>query len=334
MNFTVDIETTNRCNATCAFCPRDMTPHQGLMNEAVFVESVRRAGELREVVRSHLDAELTVTMCGLGEPLLHPRVPEFVRYVREAGFSCALSSNAALLDERTAVALLDAGLSAIFINAGEIDGEYEAVYKLPFPRTRDNVARFVAMARDRCKVSIVLVDHRADRSHLRRVKAYWRTLGVEHYQRHDLNNRGGSLDVEHMRYRNHPHLYEARRLLERGDARQPICGVPFRFLFIGYDGQYYLCSSDWEKQVPLGSVFDESFLGTMRNRLEHVSSREPICAGCCHDPVNRLADRLARHADAAETADGDVHAVAEALVDLSLGVRIRPARCSRESPQP
>ena len=32
----IDIEITNRCNAKCHFCPRDATPHQGLMTTEVF----------------------------------------------------------------------------------------------------------------------------------------------------------------------------------------------------------------------------------------------------------------------------------------------------------
>ena len=36
MTVVVDIEPTNRCNAKCYFCPRDATPHQGLMTPEVF----------------------------------------------------------------------------------------------------------------------------------------------------------------------------------------------------------------------------------------------------------------------------------------------------------
>ena len=49
------------------------------------------------------------------------------------------------------------------------------------------------------------------------------------------------------------------------------------FLFIGYDGQYYLDSSDWKKEVPLGSVFDVSFVDTLLPKLARVRSRDP-CA--------------------------------------------------------
>ena len=43
MPFSVDIELTNRCNAKCHFCPRDQTPHEGLMSPEVFDQSLRRA---------------------------------------------------------------------------------------------------------------------------------------------------------------------------------------------------------------------------------------------------------------------------------------------------
>ena len=41
----LDIEPTNRCNANCYFCPRDQTPHQGLMSPEVFARVGR--GRLR-----------------------------------------------------------------------------------------------------------------------------------------------------------------------------------------------------------------------------------------------------------------------------------------------
>ena len=179
----------------------------------------------------------------------------------------------------------------MFINAGDLDDAYERVYALPFQRTRDNIARFVEMSGNRCKVMLVVVGHDNDPGRARAVENYWRDLGVTAFEHHDLINRGGSLSVEDMRFPNHAYLGRARELL-RDRGISPICSVAFRFLFVGYDGQYYLCSSDWEKRVPLGSVFDESFASVTRDKLHHVSTREPICATCCHDPTNRLAESL------------------------------------------
>src|SRR5712671_6034524 len=65
MPFTIDIEPTNRCNAKCHFCPRDQTPHEGLMSREVFDQSLQRAIEYREIARDQLDATVRVSLCGL-----------------------------------------------------------------------------------------------------------------------------------------------------------------------------------------------------------------------------------------------------------------------------
>ena len=72
----------------------------------------------------------------------------------------------------------------------------------------------------------------------------------------------------------------------------PLCGAPFGYLFVGYDGQYYLCCSDWEKQAPLGSVFDKSFVDVAQAKLDLVVSRDPVCRTCNLDPINRLTEEL------------------------------------------
>src|SRR5690606_8892224 len=98
--FNLDIEPTNRCNAKCYFCPRDQTPHQGLMSVETFEQTLRRVVEFSEVARERFDKPIKVNLCGLGEPLLNRHTPDFVRQIREAGFECSLTTNGALLDER------------------------------------------------------------------------------------------------------------------------------------------------------------------------------------------------------------------------------------------
>jgi MoaA/NifB/PqqE/SkfB family radical SAM enzyme len=296
----VDIEVTNRCNAKCHFCPRDKTPHQGLMTPEVFDQSLARTVELhRKLVDQFGTGIPSVNLCGLGEPLLNRSTPAYAAKVREAGLVCQMISNASLLDEKRGRALLDAGLQSVWLNVGERGEDYEKVYDLPFEKTRENVVRFAEMAGDDCSVHLVLVDHRRDADHIESMKEYWRAQGIDQFLQFDIMNRGGTLFVDHMQYELHPERARAVELLE-ADGDLPPCLVPFLYLFIGYDGQYYLCCSDWEKQVPLGSVFDESFISVMQRKLDHVNSREPICKNCNHDPVNKLTDVLRSGADEAE----------------------------------
>lgn len=332
MELSVDIELTNRCNAKCHFCPRDQTPHEGLMSPEVFDQSLERAIEYRDVARDLLDASVRISLCGLGEPLLNKHAPDCVRKVREAGFDVAISSNGSLLDERRGRALLDAGLQKILINVGDEGDEYESVYQLPFEKTRDNVARFARLAEGRCEVYVVLVDHHRDANHIEKMKGFWRGHGINSFYTYEIMNRGGALFVDHMQFETLPQLDLARsRLEEHGGT--PICGAPFGYLFIGYDGQYYLCCSDWKKETPMGSVFDESFLSITKKKLEYVVTREPVCKTCNLDPLNKLTDEF-RAIDEGEATPEDGRKVMASIVADNALVHDLVARLGSPVPEP
>lgn len=338
MPFSIDIEVTNRCNAKCHFCPRDRTPHQGLMAPDVFAQALQRAVEYRGVCADLLHEDVAVSLCGLGEPLLNRHLADYVRQVRAVGFDVTVSSNGSLLDERRGQELIDAGLQQIYINVGEEGADYEEIYKLPFERTLDNVVRFNEMSNGQCKVSMVLVDHRESPAHIARMRKFWTDHGIGHVLSYEIMNRGGSLFVDHMQYEQYDELARAKEMLA-ARVGTPLCGAPVAFLFIGYDGQYYLCCSDWEKQAPMGSVFDRSFLGVTEAKLAHLASREPVCSTCNLDPVNKLTEELRAEAQGITPA-GSADAMLESLCEgtavvqrivgsLGFEVPSAPARSSR-----
>ncbi len=113
-------------------------------------------------------------------------------------------------------------------------------------------------------------------------------------------NRGGALFVDHMQYEQYPQLTEARELLQ-ANGIQPVCPTPFSSLFVGYDGQYYLCCSDWKKEVPLGSVADVSFADVVLAKLAHSRDRGLVCKTCNLDPLNRLVEVMRARATPART---------------------------------
>jgi len=293
--FNLDIELTNRCNADCYFCPRDQTPHQGIMSAETFERTLQRAVEFRDVVASAQGRELRLSLCGLGEPLLNPRAIDCVQMVRDAGFRCAMASNGSVLTEKKAVALLDAGLQEIDLNVGEEGDEYEQIYGLPFQRTLDNVVRFAELAEGRCKVNIVLVDHREDAAHREHMKKFWGDRGMSEFVVFPIMNRGGALQVERMVY--DTELADTKRAVDLLSSHGgiPICMAPFVFLFVGYDGKYYLCCADWKKEVSYGTVFDAGLADVMGPKLLATRSREKVCNSCNIDPINILTDTIRDH---------------------------------------
>jgi MoaA/NifB/PqqE/SkfB family radical SAM enzyme len=312
--FVVDIEPTNRCNAKCHFCPRDATPHQGVMSMEVFEQALERAAELKQMGR------VEVNLCGLGEPLLNKHAPLMVERIRAEGFGAGMSSNASLLNEKKAQALVDAGLQRIFINVGDVDDDYEDIYKLPFERTRDNVLRYIELSKGVTDVYIVLVNYRQDKAHVEAMRSYWQAFGVEMFMEFEIMNRGGALFVDHMQYSQYPERAEAiSTLTAKTNGDIPICSVPFTSCFIGYDGNFYLCCSDWKKEAPVGNVFDASPFSVMEPKLVHVMSGEPVCKTCNLDPINRMTDML-RDINNGDAGDGDKAQLVEFLATSSNGI--------------
>jgi pyruvate-formate lyase-activating enzyme len=297
MPMSIDIEMTNRCNAKCTFCPRESTPHQGMMTAETFDKALERCVEYLAVARdAFAERPFDLTFCGMGEPLLHPRLPDSVGRVVDAGFRCNMASNGSLLDEDTARALIDNGLNSIYINLGEHGDDYEATYHMPYERTLDNVVRFNELSNGRCEVIAVVVDHRGDPEHVDRMVEYWSSHGISHTRTLEAGNRGGSLYVDHMQFQALPEVGQAWLSLQRA-AGTPMCSVPFHCLFIGYDGSYCLCANDWERRAQMGGVFDRSFEDVIQPKIDFVSSRNPVCATCNIDPTNVLATALHQQAE-------------------------------------
>ena len=138
------------------------------------------------------------------------------------------------------------GLDEIYINISDVHEEYEEIYNLPFDSTCENITRFAKLAEGRCTPVIILVDHHNSREHIKAMQAFWRERGLKKFHDYSVINRGGALFVEHMQFEQYTEMVQARNQLTEGGL-EPLCGAPWGFLFIGYDGNYYLCCSDWRK---------------------------------------------------------------------------------------
>ena len=103
------VEPTNACNLNCRTCVRhSWDEHEGFMEWPVY-----------ERVVDGLAAPATIAFMGLGEPLLHPRLVDMVRLATERGLATEATTNALLLDEVMADALVAAGLGQLVVS---IDG--------------------------------------------------------------------------------------------------------------------------------------------------------------------------------------------------------------------
>lgn len=144
-------------NLKCVMCPwkdfRDQVHHGGVMQP-----------EIWEAIKPHLSNATSVDFTGGGEPLLQPRLVEWITDANRAGCETGVLTNALLLTKETSGKLIAAGLDWICIS---IDGaskeEYEAIrIGSNFEKVCENVA-YLAKIRTRkspkMMINFVMMSH-------------------------------------------------------------------------------------------------------------------------------------------------------------------------------
>jgi radical SAM protein with 4Fe4S-binding SPASM domain len=112
------VEASFLCNLACQMCPRLLEGHkEGLMPASRFERLIPLFPYLQAVI-----------LTGYGEPLLHPKLPEFCATISAAGPRPRLSTNGTILSTEKAEALLAAGVDnlQVSIDAGTKD-TYEMI---------------------------------------------------------------------------------------------------------------------------------------------------------------------------------------------------------------
>jgi MoaA/NifB/PqqE/SkfB family radical SAM enzyme len=106
------VEPTNRCNLTCVTCIRHSWDEPfGDMDWPVYRALIDGLAEFI--------GPKTIAFAGLGEPLLHEKLPEMIRLAHDRGMRTEMTSNAMLLTPSLAASLVDAGLDQFTVS---IDG--------------------------------------------------------------------------------------------------------------------------------------------------------------------------------------------------------------------
>ncbi len=86
----VDMELTNQCDSDCLMCPREgIIRPEGMMSEDVF-----------NIASDRLISEGSlITFSGIGDPLSHPRVFEWVTDIRNKGSDVGVVINPESLND-------------------------------------------------------------------------------------------------------------------------------------------------------------------------------------------------------------------------------------------
>lgn len=113
----VYVEITNVCNMSCSFCHGHKRAPR-FMEREEFSLILGKIKGLTKYVYYHL----------MGEPLLHPSLPEFIRMAGEEGYKSIVTTNGTLLSER-GEELLRAGLHKVNVSLHSFEEENDEAHE-------------------------------------------------------------------------------------------------------------------------------------------------------------------------------------------------------------
>jgi MoaA/NifB/PqqE/SkfB family radical SAM enzyme len=142
----IGVEVINICNLRCIMCPYEemvtrKTRPQGKMSDPLFKKIIDEVAPFAELIYLH----------GLGEPLLHPKIFEFIKYAKKKGLRVGISTNAMLLDKTKSRKLLDSGIDYVIL---AMDGATKEIYEKirvggKFEQVEQNIRQFLQLKKER-----------------------------------------------------------------------------------------------------------------------------------------------------------------------------------------
>ena len=282
--YSVHIDICSSCNFKCNFCfqsePDAMKQKgykYGSMKMDLFKKITNDLLQFNDVIRK--------VKIGLhGEPTIHPKLPEMIRYMKSMKVTeiIEIFTNGSLLNPKLNRELVDAGLDRVNLS---IEGLTSAKY-LEVTQTVVNMEKFVANIRD-------LYDNRKG------LKIYVKVIDINlcSEEKDKFFDTFGDICDEIYIENVVPQWNEINKFDvdttgmygQKVDRYKEVCPFPFMYMHFNFDGSSSPCTLDWGKQVIIGDVSKESALQIWQGQnlknlqvkmLEKKRSEIPFCDRC------------------------------------------------------
>jgi radical SAM protein with 4Fe4S-binding SPASM domain len=251
----IQIQTHTRCNGRCVMCPYTKV-HKKLKHGIISETGYKR---LVDECASFGIKEFKPFL--MNEPLLDHRLPELIRYARlkmpevKIGFS----TNGQYLSEEIAKDIIESGVNEVWVNfSGNSKSTYGAIMKgLDFDLVKRNIISFVETASRlgrKLPVFISMVETKKVLDEIEESKNFWKDFGVSVIPI-PLNNRGGNINNASI------------KVFEQVKDRR-CCDRPFFKIYILFNGDVILCSSDWKREHIIGNALKEGIYAVWHGKKQ------------------------------------------------------------------
>ena len=270
----VDIEIASICDLGCPHCFREyiITPDK-IMNEKLFYSLVDEISKMKIP---------SIKLNWRGEPLLHPKLPEFISYAKNKSIlDVSINTNATTLDEKKSRLLINSGLDQIIYSFdGGVKSTYEKMrpgrFKTnSFEKVYENIKLFNKIRTElNSKFPITKIQMVMTQETRNEVDEFYKLFGdiVDDVTVTQYNERGGNLeDLDTLNKEKLEKYFKKEKLPHNtpyivglegdtyiSEGRKP-CEQLFQRLMVTYDGSVGMCCHDWGAQHSIGYVSKEAF---------------------------------------------------------------------------
>lgn len=284
------IEITNACNFKCTWCPDEV-----MGRRRGFMKKEKAFAILDEVAakRPRLGPIYPVKLHQMGEPFLHPELPDIIGHAEGLGLGIELNTNCGLITEPLIDALYEAGLTNLILSyqtPDPVSFETRKAPRIDFDTYRDKVRlaverKVARKARTRIEIDIMNTKHASGYeivseeeqalAFLRDWVEFARTLEG----RYGLEPRGHDWDEIRSRHvldqdedGSRYEILDGVALIwkrchtwgntvgghERHEVVDTYCPAPYDQLVIQWNGDVVACCTDYEGHTKYANVFASS----------------------------------------------------------------------------
>lgn len=274
------IELTNICPMKCSHCPHGhrLINNQGMMKWSTFKQIVDDFCQWKDIPSVLPE----VVLYGNGEPLLHKRIVDCVKYCTEHGFRPNLSTNIMFATKELGEKLSAAGLKLIKLSFwGDTKEEYESRTKRQsFDSAIEKANEFISASKETTQIVINIVKYRHLNSSLNPdpifMERFIRKPNLKFYCFYGSDWRG-TIDIDEL------------KTDTSGAPKNRPCNTAGKILAVSWEGKVALCWLDYNREYTLGEIGKKSLLEHWRSseRLAKLKmmyegrfKELPLCRNC------------------------------------------------------
>ena len=268
------IEPTSICNLRCIMCFQvdnsfTKKKYMGMMPWSIFSKAVDEAAS---------KGCKAITLASRGEPSLHPKLPEMIKYISDRGIlDLKINTNATRLDDKLAYSILENNVSELVfsVDAGTKE-TYEQIRVLgKFHKVVQNIKNFKYI-RDK---------------HFKKSKCITRIAGVKVKKEQNI-------DQMVSFWKKYVDEVSIKPATPRWDSynNEPInikhsCSQLWERMYVWYDGKINPCDFDYKSFLSVGNIKNNSLEEIWNSkeynslRKKHLEKKRSDCFPCDRCPI-------------------------------------------------